>query len=91
MKNPCLIVGNNEKQYYTVNYCCNAKGDFLPPYIIYKAKHLYNTWCLGGPPDTAYNTSPSGWMEADQFYQWFESLFLKHTTTMSKLIFKSIN
>jgi hypothetical protein len=26
MKNPCANVADIDKAYYTVNYCCNAKG-----------------------------------------------------------------
>lgn len=73
------IVGNNEKTSYSVLSCVNACGIFIPPYTVYKATNLYDQWMLGGPPDAMYNTSPSGWMEEAQFYQWFEQLFLSTT------------
>ena len=38
---------------------------------------MYGEWCVG-PQNCSYNTSPSGWMEAQQFEEWFESTFLKH-------------
>ena len=59
----------------------------MPPYILYKAKHLYDSWCVGGPPNTHYNTSASGWMEADSFFEWFESLFLKYKQSGACVLF----
>ena len=77
MKRPLLLTGNNEKIHYTKQNCCNAAGLFLPPFIVYKSKNrLFNTWCKGGPDNTVYTSSPSGWMENDQFLQWLEVLFI---------------
>ena len=45
---------------------------------MYKAKHLYDTWKHGGPPDTLYGVSSSGWMEGANFLSWFKKLFLKN-------------
>ena len=78
MKNPCANVADVDKAYYTVNYCYNAKGEFLPPYIIYKSINLYDSWCRNGPSGTGYNTSKSGWMEERTFNDWFNSFFLNH-------------
>jgi hypothetical protein len=39
-KNPCVQVADVDKAYYTINYCCNSLGEFLPPYIIFKSLHL---------------------------------------------------
>jgi hypothetical protein len=76
-KNPCVQVADVDKAYYTINYCCNAFGEFLPPYIIFKSVHLYSSWCCNGPPNTGYNTSASGWMEEKTFDDWFTSFFFK--------------
>jgi hypothetical protein len=35
----------------------------IPPYILYKAKHLYRIWTLHGPDGSQYGVSTSGWME----------------------------
>ena len=32
-----------------INVCGNAAGLRLPPFILYKGKHLYSTWTEGGP------------------------------------------
>jgi hypothetical protein len=52
---------------YTVLFCGNAGGDFLPSNVLFKAKHLYSSWCTNGPSGAHYDTSDSGWMETDQF------------------------
>ena len=31
-----------------------ASGMTLPSYIVYKCKHLYNTWCQSGPAGALY-------------------------------------
>jgi hypothetical protein len=74
---------------YTVLFCCNAGGDYLPVNVIFKARHLYSSWCTNGPIDAHYNTSESGWMETDQFYEWFSSLFLPHVNKLDgkKILF----
>jgi hypothetical protein len=57
----------------------SAIGQFLPLYVVYKGLHLYDTWCFGGPQDVRFTCSPSGWMETDQFCEWFEKIFIQNT------------
>jgi hypothetical protein len=40
--------------------CRPAKGEFLPPYVVYKGKNVYDSWCTGGPKGTVYTSSPTG-------------------------------
>ena len=80
LKNPHKTVSSSTKTMYTVQVCCSANGDFLPMYIVFKGKHLYDTWCKGGPEDAVYNCSDSGWMESDQFIEWFQKVFLPATS-----------
>jgi hypothetical protein len=70
------LVGNNEKAMYTVASCCSAAGEFLPPFFVYGSTNIYNTWCQGAPQGTGFATSKSGWMEAEQFLQWFKQVFV---------------
>ena len=70
------LISSNEKLSYTVHICCNAVGEYLPPYIIYKGKNLYKNNCLNGPPNTLYNVSKNGWMEEPLFYEWFSKMFV---------------
>jgi hypothetical protein len=65
---------------YTVAICCNSAGKFLPPYIVYKAKSIYDLWTQNGPERAEYTYSDSGWIETQQFLNWFK-LFIKWTRT----------
>ena len=58
--------------------CGSAAGERLPPFVVYKAKHLYDTWKHGGPAGALYGVSSSGWMEGPNFISWFKKLFLKN-------------
>ena len=71
-KNPVKVVGGNGKESYTVLECSNAMGDIIPSYVLFKGKHLYTEWCSGGPKDTAYNVTDSGWMAEHSFYAWVQ-------------------
>ena len=79
LRNPHKTVATTTKTMYTVQVCCSASGQFLPLYVVYKGLHLYNTWCVGGPEDARYNCSPSGWMESQQFVEWFQKVFISGT------------
>ncbi len=48
-----------------------ASGTLLPPYVVYKADHLYDTWTCHGPTGTVYNRSKSGWFDMELFEDWF--------------------
>jgi hypothetical protein len=38
-------------------FCGSATGVLLPPFVIYKSKRLFHEWCIGGPPDTGFDSS----------------------------------
>ncbi|KAG4078417.1 hypothetical protein HA402_013128 [Bradysia odoriphaga] len=67
---------DSSKASTSLMFCGNATGKMLPPYVVYKAKHLYPTWMEGGPSDTRYNRSKSGWFDASIFADWFSSMFV---------------
>ena len=73
------VVPCEGKTQYSVLFCGNASGQYLPPYVIYKAKGnaLYHSWVEGAPEGTAFNVTSSGWMEDQVFESWFEKIFLK--------------
>lgn len=58
--------------------CGNGVGDVLPPYVVYKATRMWDTWSRSGPPETRYNCSKSGWFEETSFSDWFKKSFLRH-------------
>lgn len=44
------MVVDHSKTHTSVMFCVSAAGDILPPYIVFKAKNLYETWTEGPPP-----------------------------------------
>ncbi|CAF1090463.1 unnamed protein product [Adineta steineri] len=77
--NAYRIQGGSGKSYVSVMFCASATGFLLPPFVIYKAKRLFTDWCIGGPPNTVFETSKNGWMETTLFRKWFEHWFLEQT------------
>ena len=59
LRNAHSIAGNNQRQSYTILYCCSASGEFLPPLILFKGKNLYREWCYDGPEVAQYSTRHS--------------------------------
>lgn len=83
-------VCNHSKAATTIMVCGSASGVLLPPYVIYKSTHLYDTWKEHGPVGepccdqpccsrgTRYNRTSSGWIDTVTFRDWFTSSFLPH-------------
>lgn len=71
-------VMNASKSATSVMYAGFADGHQLPPYIVYKATNMYDTWTVGGPPGTRYNRSKSGWFDQHCFADWFNSMALPY-------------
>ena len=49
-----------------------------PPYILYKATNLYDTWTFGGPAGARYNRSKSGWFDLTCFSDWFNKIIIPY-------------
>lgn len=64
------------KSSVSVMFCGSADGQMLPPYVVYKAESLWRTWTEGGPNQTRYNRSKSGWFDAIIFADWFCNHFI---------------
>lgn len=67
-------IKNSTKADFSLMLCGNAAGKILSPYVNYKSEHLWTTWTEGGPPNTRYNRSKSGWFDANSFEDWFFSI-----------------
>ncbi|XP_026724784.1 uncharacterized protein LOC113505893 isoform X2 [Trichoplusia ni] len=67
---------NSTKGAISIMFAITAGGECLPPYVVYKAEHLYTTWTLNGPKGSRYNRSKSGWFDSVLFEDWFESIIL---------------
>jgi len=76
VKNVHETGGGSGREYITILACGSAIGEKLPPYIVYKGKHLMTNHTQGGPPGTRYSMSDSGWMEGANFIEWFRKIFL---------------
>lgn len=62
---------NHSKSATSVMFCGNATGThFLPPYVVYKSECLWDTWKVGGPANTRYNRTKSGWFDGLCFEDW---------------------
>lgn len=71
-------VMDTSKSSTSVMFACSASGVMLPPYIVYKADHLWSTWTEGGPPNTRYNRSHSRWFDTNIFEDWFLKIALPY-------------
>ena len=73
---------------YTVLFCGNAQGQYLPPYVIFKGRgtNYSASWIAGAPEGTTFNVTPSGWMEDYAMQTWFKTIFLKHIEDKEKPI-----
>ena len=77
------------KSSTSIMFCGSATGEMLPPYVIYKAEHLYSTWTEGGPPNARYNRSKNGWFDKATFTDWFLGVvlpFFKNKTGKKAII-----
>jgi len=83
-KDAQAILPTEGKTMFSVLFCGNAAGQYLPPYVVYKSKHLNANWIIGGPPGTMYNCTKSGWMEDYVFEEWLVNGFLPYVDNVPK-------
>lgn len=76
-KHPERIL-DSSKSSVSVMFAGTASGFLLPPYVVYKAEHLYDSWLEGGPRGTRYNRSKSGWFDGVIFEDWFNKIVLPY-------------
>jgi len=74
---------NQSKSATSVMYAGTADGTMLPPYVVYKATNMYDTWTTGGPSGTRYNRSKSGWFDMHCFSDWFMKIVIPYTRKLS--------
>jgi hypothetical protein len=74
---------DSSKSATSIMFCGSADGKMLPSYVVYKSEHLWSTWTEGGPPNTRYNRSHSGWFDLHCFSDWFETVFVRSTSGLS--------
>ena len=69
-------LGGSGRDYITILGAGSADGTRLPPFVVYKGKNLWARWMNGGPAGAMYSVSNSGWMEGNNFLEWFTKLFI---------------
>ena len=73
-----MITPTEGKMMYCILFTCNAAGNILSPYVIYKDKNLHTTQTVNGSENTTYNCTNSGWMEDPVFEIWFKTYFIPY-------------
>lgn len=53
-----------------------AAGELLPPYLIYKANNIYDSWITGGPKGTRYNRTACGQIDGNTFEDYIKSVVI---------------
>lgn len=69
---------NATKSSISVMFAAAGDGKMLPPYVVYKATNIYDSWRVGGPPNSRYNRTKSGWFDSYTFADWMESIALPY-------------
>lgn len=69
---------DSSKTSMSVMVAAAANGVVLPPYTVYKSKHIYPTWIEGGIVGAGYNRNSSGWFDLEMFEDWFEKILLPY-------------
>ena len=70
------ITSGSGREVTTIHARGSASGRRLPPFVVYKGKHLYTFWMKGGPEGARFSVSESGWMEKANFLSWFKKIFI---------------
>ncbi len=72
---------DSSKSSTSLMFCGSAAGFLLPVYVVYKATNMYDSWTEGGPPNTVYNRTKSGWFDMETFEDWYFKVPLKYFKT----------
>lgn len=71
-------VMNSTKCSISIMFAASGNGTVLPPYTVYKSKHMHDSWRIGGPNGSRFNRSPSGWFDSMCFDDWILSIALPY-------------
>lgn len=67
---------NHTKGSISIMFAAAADGILLPIYTVYKAEHLWTSWCQNGPNGSRYNRTKSGWFDSTVFEDWFQTIVI---------------
>ena len=66
------------KSSTSVMFACAGDGELLPPFVVYKALNVYETWKENGLPGAQYAATKSGWFDMGTFELWFMKILLPY-------------
>ena len=69
---------DSAKSSTSVMFAGSGGGILLPPFIVYKSEHIYDTWMSNGPKNARYGRNSSGWFDQPLFENWFENIALPY-------------
>lgn len=82
-----LVTAAEKGQTITVVACCNAEGNFLPPYCIFKGTYKKPEFEDGMPPGSKVVMSPkSAYINSELFFNWLSTHFLPRKPSGKVLI-----
>jgi len=76
-------VMNSSKTSNSVMFAGTADGVLLPPFTVYKAKTISDSWRIGGPKVSKYASSKSGWFDGYSFDDWIKSIAIPYLKKLS--------
>ena len=71
-------IWSSSKAAVFLRFCGFASDQILPPFMVSKSKHFRTIGTKGGPQNTRYNRSKSGWFGITTFADWFKFSFIPH-------------
>lgn len=69
---------NQSKTSNSVMFAGIADGILLPPFTVYKAKTISDSWRTNGPKGSRYASSISGWFDSYSFDDWIRSIAIPY-------------
>ncbi|CAB3255471.1 unnamed protein product [Arctia plantaginis] len=74
---------NHTKGSISLMIAAAADGSLLPPYVVYKAQNMYDTWRQNGPKNCRYSCTPSGWFDGNTFQDWVRTIAMPYFSDKS--------
>ena len=74
---------NHSKSCTSLMYAGTAGGKLMPPYAVYKAINMWDSWKANGYPGARYNRTSSGWFDSNCFRDWFFTIALPYLKKLS--------
>lgn len=72
-----VVTAQERGETITVVACCNAEGNFMPPYCIFKGVNMQQVWQENMPPGSVIKMRrESAYISEDLFMDWFQTHFL---------------